>query len=272
MRMRFAAFLSLATLLPAAAAAQGAEGLPTTQPPLLQIFRETIKPGMAAAHEANERGWPQAFARAGSKDYYLAMESLTGPLEVWYVAPFASYTAMGKAMDSWAADKSLAAEMARLSTADGPYLEDVNVVEAVAAPGLGHGNFPDLTKQRYWQISIWRIRPGHDDEFAAATAAYKKIVDKVDPNISWRVYRVTGGMPAGTVLIFSSEAAFGDFDTMMAQDQKIGQAFTKDDQAFFKKFFSEAMAFGISNKYRLSPTMSYVSDEVKATDPDFWGK
>ena len=71
----------------AAHLAFGQTGLPTSQPKLLTIVREEVKPGRAADHANHEAGWPAAFEKAMSPDYYLAMTSLTGPSEAWYVIP-----------------------------------------------------------------------------------------------------------------------------------------------------------------------------------------
>ena len=87
---------SLALLLlfcgPVAAVAQS---LPTTQPNLLTIVREDVKPGRAAEHTKIEAGWPAAYEKAKSPYYYLAMISITGPDEAWYVSPFDSHAAIG---------------------------------------------------------------------------------------------------------------------------------------------------------------------------------
>ena len=55
--------------------------LPTSQPPLVTIVREEVKVGRVAEHARIEAGWPAAYARAKSPDYYLAMVSVTGPNE-----------------------------------------------------------------------------------------------------------------------------------------------------------------------------------------------
>ncbi len=272
MRMRLIPSLGAAVLLAAGAGQLAAQALPTTQPKVLQIFRERLKPGMSAAHEANERGWPVAFAEAKYPNYYLAMESMTGDPEILFVAPFESYTAWGKADAMIAANPALSGALARLSAADGQYLESTDIIEAVAAPELSHGTFPDLNKQRFWDITVWRVRPGHNKDFVDAVGTYKKIVDRAKASSNWRIYRVTAGMPGGTYLIFSSVAAFGDFDAMMAEDQTIGKAMTADEQAYFAKFSAETLAYSQSNKYQLSATMSYVSPETKAADPAFWNK
>ncbi|HSM18360.1 MAG TPA: hypothetical protein VK845_15340 [Gemmatimonadales bacterium] len=270
MRMRLFPSLGAAVLLAAGAGQLAAQALPTTQPKVLQIFRERLKPGMSAAHEKNEIGWPQAFAEAKYPNYYLAVESMTGDPEVLYLAPFDSYTAWGKADAVIGANATLSAALDRLAAADAAYVESMDVIEAVAAPELGHGAFPDLNKQRFWDISVWRIRPGHGKAFAEAVAAYVKVVTRAGGKANWRTYRVTGGMPGGTYLMFSSVASFAEFDAVMADDAMIGQAMTPDEQAYFAKFFKESVAYSESNKYRLSPTMSYVAPETKAADPAFW--
>ena len=274
MRTRIVSALSLgvAVLVVAGGAALVAQSLPTSQPKILQIYREQIKTGQSAAHEANEAGWPAAYAAAKSTDYYLAMESMTGRGEVWFVSPFDWYTAIGKSMAQNEGNPVLSATLGRLAAADAQYLDSGDAIEAVAEPDLSYGTFPDLNKARFWEISVWRIRPGHDQDFAAATAAYKKIVAKAAPNASWRTYHVSEGMPGGTYLIFSSTTAFGQFDAMMSDDAAIGKAMLPADQVMFAKFFSEGVISITSNKYRLSPTMSYVSPETKATDPAFWNK
>ncbi len=264
--------IGFAVLVAAGGTALVAQSLPTTQPKILQISREQIKAGQGAAHEANEVGWPAAYAQAKSPDYYLALESMSGRAEVWFVAPYESYTAWGKSMDRDAANRDLSPTLGRLVAADAQYLDGVDSIEAVAEPDLSYGAYPDLNKARFWNIAIWRIRPGHDQEFAAATAAYKKIISKTAPNASWRTYRVSEGMPGGTYIMFSSVTTFGQFDAMMADDAATGKAMTPNDQMIFTKFFAEGVVSITSNKYRLSPTMSYVSPETKATDPAFWNK
>ena len=78
------AFLCLASA-PAAAAAQ--EAAPSQAPPkVLQIFVESVKPGKGSAHEKVEPGWPAAFRKAKWPTHYLAMTSMSGPGEAWFLS------------------------------------------------------------------------------------------------------------------------------------------------------------------------------------------
>ena len=70
-----------------------AQTLPTAQPSMLNIVREEVKVGRAADHAKIEAGWPAAYEKAKSPNYYLAMVSMTGPAEAWYITPFESHAA-----------------------------------------------------------------------------------------------------------------------------------------------------------------------------------
>ena len=88
------------------------------------------------------------------------------------------------------ANAELSAEQARLSAADAEHVESLPSLEAMARADLSHGAYPDLNKQRFWEITIMRVRPGHDDQFAAAAKAYKAHGGAVDAER--QVARVSG--------------------------------------------------------------------------------
>lgn len=264
--------LTLASLLCIGATAllAQAQPLPTSQPALLTIYREQVKVGRSAEHERIEAGWPAAYARAKSPNHYLAMTSLTGPNEAWFLAPFASNAAVADQMKLESSDTVLAADLARLSRADAEVLNDFRTIQAVARPDLSHGAFPDLAKVRFWEVLTFRVRPGHEADFEAAAKAYGAATDRAATGASYRVYQVTAGMPGPTYLIFSSVEAYAQFDAMMAAGQKTMQGFTPDEMATMQKFSTDGVISSETNRFALNPTMSYVAPETRATDPAFW--
>jgi hypothetical protein len=264
--------IAAAALLVAGVLSASGQALPTAQPKLLQIYRQQVKTGHAAAHAKTEAGWPAALAKAKSPDYYLALSSITGPQTVWFMSPWDSYTAWGRSMSRDEANAELSAELERLSAADAEHVESLPSLEVMARADLSHGAYPDLNKQRFWEITIMRVRPGHDDQFAAAAKAYQAMAARSMPNARWRVYQVSAGMPGSTYLIFSSIESFGQFDAMFAEGMAAEKAMTADERAVFQKFDTEALISAESNKYRLDPNMSYVSPETRASDPAFWSK
>lgn len=264
--------LTLASLLCIGATAllAQAQPLPTSQPALLTIYREQVKVGRSAEHERIEAGWPAAYARAKSPNHYLAMTSLTGPNEAWFLAPFASNAAVADQMKLESSDTVLAADLARLSRADAEVLNDFRTIQAVARPDLSHGAFPDLAKVRFWEVLTFRVRPGHEADFEAAAKAYGAATDRAATGASYRVYQVTAGMPGPTYLIFSSVEAYAQFDAMMAAGQKTMQGFTPEEMATMQKFSTDGVISSETNRFALNPTMSYVAPETRATDPAFW--
>jgi hypothetical protein len=267
-------FLSL-TLLALAAGSAGtalAQGMPTTQPKFLHIFREEIKPGRSGDHAKWEAGWPAAFEKVKSPYQYIALQSLTGPPEVLYVSPLANQAAYQDMTTAEEKDPALAAEMERLARGDAEFLAEQSALQAVAVPELSHGAFPAVGKMRYYEITTFRVRPGHYEEWVAATKAYKAAATRSAPSAAWRTYDVVAGAPGGTYLIFSSVGAFAEFDKMMAEGEATWKGMTAEETAALGKFMKEGVINTVTQRYRLDPGQSYVDAATKAQDPAFWSK
>ena len=133
-----------------------------------------------------------------------------------------------------------------------------------------HGAFPNLAKQRYWEITIFRVRPGHVMDFEAAAKAYGTATDRTAPGFSYRVFEVTAGMPGPTYLVFASVESYAQFDDMMANGMKTMQSLTPEERTTLQKFSADGLLNSETNRFQLNPVMSYVSPETRATDPTFW--
>jgi hypothetical protein len=77
-------------------------------PNYLNITREMTKPGVGPAHEKLEMGWPQAFTKADWPTHYLAMTSVTGPPEAWFITGYDSAEAAEKDADNFAKNTAAA--------------------------------------------------------------------------------------------------------------------------------------------------------------------
>ena len=121
----------LSVLLFAFATTALAQSLPTSQPNILQIFREEVKIGHGADHVKVEAGWPAAFEKAQSPYTYIALVSMTGPPEAWFVSPFESHEAMADSLKR-EDEPTLAAELARLQKADAEHITTGRSILAMA--------------------------------------------------------------------------------------------------------------------------------------------
>ena len=247
-----------------------AQDLPTAQPNLITIWRESVKPGRAAEHARHEAGFPAAFAKAGSPDYYLALTSVTGPDEAWYLTPAKSHAVIGESFKLEAREPALGAELARLARIDAEFISALRIIQARARPELSVGEFPDLAKARFFEITVYRLRPGHESHFEAAAKAWGTALKRTAPSMSGRVYQVIAGMPSPTFLVISSVEDYADFDRLGADSAATWAATTPAEQETIRKFATEAVLEEETNKFRVDPGQSYVSKETRAKAPVFW--
>ena len=264
--------LSSLTLLALAATATSAlaQGMPTSQPKFLQIYREQVKMGRSADHAKWEAGWPAAYEKNKSPYSYIALSSLTGPNEVWYVSPLASQAAYGESMAREDGDPALRAELDRLSRGDAEFVSESTSLQALARPDLSYGNFPDLAMMRFWAITTFRVKPGHDDAFVAAAKAWAAANARSATGASWRTYEVVAGAADGTYLVFSSHASFADFDKAATNSEATFKGLTAEERTALDKWSSEAALSQVTNRFRLDPGQSFVPAETRQKDPAFW--
>ena len=133
--------------------------------PSLQTGTAQVQ-GHDAAHTKTEAAWVAAFEKAKSQKTYLALASTTGLGEVWFVEPFETFSALGKARDMSTANAALAAELGLIAPADAAHVDAVRTIEAVGRPDLSHGAYPNLNLQRHWEITVFRVRAGFEPMFA----------------------------------------------------------------------------------------------------------
>src|SRR5215813_3441664 len=130
---------------------------PPGPPKVLQIFREEVKPGKAPAHQKWETGWPKAFAKANWPTNYLAITSVTGPGEAWFLTGYDSFVAWEKDRQNLDKNAALKAEDDRLTQGDGEFLSGHRSIVAVLREDLSSKAKVTLPKMRYFQVATFRV-------------------------------------------------------------------------------------------------------------------
>ncbi|HET7221191.1 MAG TPA: hypothetical protein VFJ02_24215, partial [Vicinamibacterales bacterium] len=120
------------------------------------------------------------------------------------------------------------------------------------------------------EITIFRVRPGHERGFEEAAKAYGSAAKRSAPNTSYRVYQLLAGMPGPTFLVFSSTQSFADLDKAMADDMAIMKGATPEERATLEKFSAEGLVNVETQRFRIDPGMSYVPKDTRTSDPAFW--
>src|SRR5438552_4586516 len=167
-------------------------------PNMLVLFRQFLKPGKGAApHEKAESAFVQAFARAKWPTHYLTVNSLSGKPRALFLVPYDSFEAWEK--DSMAIQKNatLAAALDRASVNDGELLSDsdasvltYNEEQSLRAP-------VDIAHMRYFEISLYRVRPGHRAQWYELAKLVKAAYEKV-PDTPWAMYEAMFGQEDAT--------------------------------------------------------------------------
>jgi len=259
-------------LLSATSIALAQEQAPSGPPKVLQIFREEVKPGKGAVHEKVEAGWPRAFANAKWPTHYLAMVSVTGPSEAWFVTGFDSLAAWEKDRQNTDKNTALTAELDQLGEKDGELLSGTRSIVAVYREDLSYRPAGiKIGQMRYFYVTTYRIRPGHENDFVAANKIVRAAHEKAEVPESWAVFQVTSGMPSGTFLSIQPLKSLAEVDAFPQTHGKAYQEATGDDgRQKLRELASAGTLSSETSIFAFRPKMSYVSKETASADSDFW--
>jgi hypothetical protein len=243
---------------------------PNAPPKMIQIFRESVKPGHGAAHVKTEAGWPAAFAKANWPSHYIAMTSMSGPSEAWFISPWDSYGAYEKDVNSTQADAALQAEMDRLSAADGDHLANAAGIFATYREDLSFRPSVEMATMRYVVLTTTKVKPGRTADYVAARKMAQAAHEKLGMDEHWMTYEVTAGMPDGTFLLFLPMKSLAQMDVA---DGIHGQPYWEAVNAQGSRKFGDLMEASVEGAnttvFAFSPKMSYPSKEWAAADT-FW--
>jgi hypothetical protein len=255
------------TLVAGFAAVPASAQVRASQPGVLEIAREVLKPGRGGAHAAVERDWA-AFGRQHGAPGYIALTSNSGASEAWYLFGHSSWAAYDSSQAYAGKDPTYAAGNSRLAEMDGEHLTGSGTILATAVPEAGHGAFPDLSQARVYEITTFRMKMGMDAAFTQLAKGYAAIA-RTNPAIAgWRVYSVAGGMPSGTFLAITT---FPSYAAREANEKLMGAAIAATPKATMDaltKLGNDAMMSMETRFFNVSPGMSLAPAEW-LTQP-FW--
>lgn len=263
------AVLILLAAIPLAFAQERAAGAP---PKVIRIFREEIKPGKGALHEKNEAAWTRAFAKGKYPAHFLAMTSVSGPGEAWYIEGHGSLASVEQTEQYVEKSAALKADIEQYSQRDGEYVSAGRAMVAVYRPELSYR--PDGINQgeyRYFYVTTVRVRPGRDSDYIEGNKIVREAHEKANVPEHWAVFQVTLGMPGPTYIVLQPLKSLTEVD---AFPETHGKAFTDaigdEGRKRLRELESASTLSRETNIFAFSPSMSYVSKETIAAAPDFW--
>ena len=262
-----------ATLLSAGLGLAVAQETPegTTPPPkVLLIDREFTKPGKSGAiHEKSESAFVQAFARAKWPTHYFAATSLTGKNRTLFFIGYDSFEAWEKDAMAQQMNSNLSAATDRAAQADGDLLSETDAGLFTYQEEKSLRGPVDIAHMRAFEISLYRVRPGHRHEWNDLIKLVKDAYDKI-PDMHWAMYEAMYGQEDVTYLVIIPMKSAAEIDKNMVNDKQFVENMGEDGMKKLGELESSAVEFTQTNLFLFNAAMSYPRDEWIKADPGFW--
>ena len=245
---------------------------PITLPKVIQIQREFIKPGKAGLiHDKSEAAFVATATRAKLQGHYVALNSMSGKSRALFITRYPSFAAWEA--DNKLVDKSpaLTAEFDRELAADGELLDSFDSAVATFDEELSYHPRPDISHARYYEITLFHVRPGHRHDWHELTKMVKDAHDKAGTSAHWAAYEVAYGAEDGTYLILSADKSMEDIDQGFAESKKFEEAIGgREGMDKLDKLYGETVDHSESQLFSINPKQSYADEAWIKADPDFW--
>lgn len=272
--VRSACFLALfvaTSAHPTSAQTPAAAPDPNAPPAILTIYRESIKVGKNAGHEANEQAWAGVLAKAKWETGWLGTTAVTGPNEAWYFTGYPSWEAFEKDTNAKEAAESLA-ETKKYSALDGDFLNNTNQIVARLRPGLSYQATTNIGLMRYFTINTVHVKPGHEGEFADRWRAIVAAHEKAKMDEHWAVYQIAAGAQTSTFMFIYARKSLAELDAAGAMHtaDAYRDAMGEEGRAKNLQMIQSIVDSDQTNHYAFSPKMSYPPKPWVEADPTFW--
>ncbi|UWZ84267.1 hypothetical protein [Occallatibacter riparius] len=249
----------------------GAQDAMPSPPKVIQITREWIKPGkMGMVHDRSEAAFVSLNNRAKLQGHYVALNSMSGKSRALYITRFPS-------LQAWEADNKVlatgafATDFDRAASGDGELLDGMDQAVGFYNPDLSFHPHGDISHARYYEITSFRVRPGHRKDFADLTKMYKEALDKAGSSAHWAAYEVNYGADCCTYLSITARNSLSEIDDENAAFNKVMEAAGGEDgMAKIDQAFGQAIESSHSELFSINPKQSYPEDSWAKADPDFW--
>ncbi len=280
---RAAAVVAGTVLVVVAAAASGQDtmnGQSTSQTgsgtmmgpaPILVIYREDVKVGKVESHERLESEFVRAYAQSDWGTPYLAMTSVTGPTEAWFLAPYQTLDALEQELRGEDhATGRLKTALDQISAREADELEAQRSMIAMYRQDLSMNPPTDVARDRYVSVATYHVRPGHDMEFEEAAKMVRGAYEKSGVDMHWTVYQVLSGAPSGTYLVLETMKRLAGIAPVPARMKMFETALGTDGHEKLAHLSSAAIAMSDRQLFAFDPKMSYPPAQFTKADPEFW--
>jgi len=270
--MKFAPVLCLSIAAAGIAVAPAQDSSSMKPPAVIQINREWLKPGRGGMmHDKSEAAFVAAMNKGKLQGHYIALNSLTGKTRALYITRYPSFEAWEN--DNKMVDKNaaLSADLDRAAAADGELLEGMDSAVLVYNEELSFHPRPDFSHARYYELTVFRVRLGHEKQWRDITKMYKEACEKAGTDMHWGTYELVYGGEGGTYVSLSHRDSLTEIDKGISESKKLVEAMGGEEAATkLDQLFGEAVESVRTELFSINPKQSYVDDDTIKADPGFW--
>ncbi len=240
-------------------------------PKVLQVTREYVKAGRAgAAHEKTESVFVEAERRAKWPTHYIGLTSLSGRSRALFLTSYASFEAWQKDSEAMAKNTALSSAIDRAYMADGDLLEGLDQGVFYYSEAKSLHPRADLSPFRYMEFTLFKVKPGKDEEWDEVVKLAKTGYEKGMPDAHWGMFQLAFGGHGGTYLAITGHKSLAEIDQGFAQGKQFAAALGEDGMKKLNEMFASCVESTSQQLFAVNPHMSYVSDEWIKSDPEFW--
>jgi hypothetical protein len=238
-------------------------------PKVLLIDREFVKPGKdGAMHEKSESAFVNAVTAAKWTSHYFAAKSMSGTPRALFFFGYPSFEAWEKDNKEMEKNPALGAALDRASVADGDLLSEFDQGVFVYDPDLSL-HTGSIVHARYFEISSYKVKPGHRAEFTELVKLYMKGYAGI-ANANWATFEsYYGAENGGLYIAISKMTSLAEDDASMGDDKKFAAAISAGEMSRVRELTALCIESQQTNLFAFSPKMSYPDPEWIKADP-FW--
>jgi hypothetical protein len=261
--------LAVATVATVAIAQENAAGM-STPPKVLVINREVLKPGKAGSpHQKTESAFVRAMAAAKYPQHYLGMDSLSGPSRSLFFTGYGSFADWEKDATATQQNATLSAALDRAEVADGDLLQSYETSAYFLRDDFSLNATTDLAHDRYFEIGVFHVKPGHDADWSAIMKLVKDAYAKV-PDVQWAMYERAYGGSENYFLYITPLKSLAEVDRNFANGPKFVEAIGAEGMKKLDDLMAVSVDQAEINLFALNPAISYADPQLVNGDPAFW--
>jgi len=256
----------------AAASAQQNSDQSMKPPNVLVVMREFLKPGKSGSlHAKSESAFVQAMTAAKWPTHYFAADSMSGQSRSLFFVGYNSLEAWEKDNLATQANSTLASALDSAAIADGDLLTEYDTNVAVYRDDLSFHAGVNIAQMRYFEISRFVVRPGHEKEWEDLVKEYISGYSKAVPDAHWAIFESLYGQDNGGVfLLFNPMKSLAEADRSFADSKKFAAALGESGMKKVEDMSASCIESTQTNLFIFNPKMSYPDDAWVKADPAFW--